>query len=92
MPSYMRDESGKPSSMRLMSVLALLVAAALAFVEMFEWGSTESKSELVLYFLVAAFAPKAIQKFAEDSPNPASPAALSPKGAEPALPPKGGTG
>ena len=70
MPSYMRDESGKASSMRLMSVLALLVAAALAFIEMFEWGSTESKSELVLYFLVAAFAPKAIQKFAEDSPNP----------------------
>ena len=80
MPSYMRDESGKPSSMRLMSVLALLVAAALAFIETFGWGSTESKSELVLYFLVAAFAPKAIQKFAEDSPNPASPAALSPKG------------
>lgn len=69
MPSYMKDESGKPSSMRLMSVLALVVAAALAFVEMFEWGSTESKSELVLYFLLAAFAPKAIQKFAENSPK-----------------------
>ena len=83
MPTYMKDESGKPSSMRLMSVLALLVSAALAFIEMFEWGSTESKSELVLYFLVAAFAPKAVQKFAEGSPNPGSP---------PSLPPKGGTG
>lgn len=65
MPSYLDDDSGNPSSMRLMSMLALIVAAGLAFVEVFEWGSAESKSELVLYFLVAAFAPKAVQKFAE---------------------------
>ena len=65
MPSYLDDDKGNPSSMRLMSMLALIVAAGLAFVEVFEWGSAESKSELVLYFLVAAFAPKAIQKFAE---------------------------
>ena len=51
--------------MRLMSLLALVVAAALAAVEVFGWGSGETKTELVLYFLVAAFAPKAVQKFAE---------------------------
>lgn len=66
MPSYMKDESGKPSSMRLMSMVSLLVAAGLAVIEVFEWGSAESKTELVLYFLIAAFAPKAVQKFAED--------------------------
>ena len=59
------DDSGNVSSMRLMSLLALVVAAILALVEVFGWGSGESKTELVLYFLIAAFAPKAVQKFAE---------------------------
>ena len=63
--SYLTDDGGNPSSMRLMSMLALIVAALLAFIEAFGWGSGESKTELVLYFLVAAFAPKAVQKFAE---------------------------
>ena len=51
--------------MRLMSMLALGIAGCLAFVEAMGWGSGDSKTELVLYFLVAAFAPKAVQKFAE---------------------------
>ena len=62
---FMTDNDGHPSSMRLMSMLALVVAAVLACVEMFGWGSGNDKTELVLYFLVAAFAPKAVQKFAE---------------------------
>ena len=44
--------------MRLMSMLALIVAAILAFMEVMGWVSNESKTELVLYFLVAAFARK----------------------------------
>lgn len=62
---FLSDDQGNPSSMRLMSMLALIVAAILAFVEVMGWGSNGSKTELVLYFLVAAFAPKAVQKFAE---------------------------
>ncbi len=62
---FLSDDLGNPSSMRLMSMLALVVAAFLATVQIFEWGSDGDKTELVLYFLVAAFAPKAIQKFAE---------------------------
>lgn len=62
---FFSDDAGNPSSMRLMSMLALLVAAALAFVEVLAAGSVDSKTELVIYFLVAAFAPKAVQKFAE---------------------------
>ncbi len=62
---FLSDDKGNPSSMRLMSMLALIVAAVLAFVEVMGWGSNGSKTELVLYFLVAAFAPKAVQKFAE---------------------------
>ena len=38
---------------------------ALAAIEVHGWGSGEGKNELVLYFLAAAFVPKAIQKFAE---------------------------
>ena len=62
---FMTDGDGNPSSMRLMSMLALIVAAVLACVEVFGWGSGGGRTELVLYFLVAAFAPKAVQKFAE---------------------------
>ncbi len=62
---FMTDSDGNPSSMRLMSMLALIVAAVLACVEVFGWGSGGGRTELVLYFLVAAFAPKAVQKFAE---------------------------
>ena len=69
---YLTDDTGNPSSMRLMSMLALVVAAVLAGVEVLGWGSGESKTELVLYFLVAAFAPKAVQKFAENRTAPGS--------------------
>ena len=62
---FFSDDQGNPSSMRLMSGMALAVAAGLAAVEVFGWGSNEGKTELILYFLVAAFAPKAVQKFAE---------------------------
>ena len=44
---YMTDDRGNPSSMRLMSMLALGVAAVLALVEAFGLGSGESKTELV---------------------------------------------
>lgn len=62
---FMTDNDGHPSSMRLMSMLALIVASVLACVEVFGWGSDNGNTQLVLYFLVAAFAPKAVQKFAE---------------------------
>ena len=62
---FLSDDQGNPSSMRLMSLLALVVAAILATAQVFELGSDGDKTELVLYFLLAAFAPKAIQKFAE---------------------------
>ncbi len=51
--------------MRLMSPLSLIFAGFLATVEVFGWGSNGNKTELVLYFLVAAFVPKAVRKFAE---------------------------
>ncbi len=64
---WLTDRNGNPSSMRLMSLGSLLVAMALAVIEVQDWGSGEGKNELVLYFLAAAFVPKAIQKFAESA-------------------------
>ena len=63
---FFSDDKGNPSSMRLMSMLALIVAGFLSLAPIFNWGS--GPSEHVLYFLIAAFAPKAIQKFAEKGP------------------------
>ena len=64
---FFSDDQGNPSSMRLMSFLGLLIAGGLALSMVMGWGSAEGnkQTELVLYFLVAAFAPKAVQKFAE---------------------------
>lgn len=62
---WFTDKNGNPSSVRLMSLGSLFVAMALAVIEVHGWGSGQGKNELVLYFLAAAFVPKAIQKFAE---------------------------
>ena len=61
--SWLTDDRGNLSSMRLMSMLALFMAGFLACAPIFGWSG--GKPEHVLYFLVAAFAPKAVQKFAE---------------------------
>ena len=66
---WFTDTNGNPSSVRLMSLGALLIAIALAAIEVHGWGSSEGKNELVLYFLAAAFVPKSIQKFAERKPQ-----------------------
>ena len=62
---WFTDKNGNPSSVRFMALGALLMAIALAIIEVHGWGSGQEKNELVLYFLAAAFVPKAIQKFAE---------------------------
>lgn len=62
---WFTDKNGNPSSVRFMALGALLMAIALAAIEVHGWGSGQEKNELVLYFLAAAFVPKAIQKFAE---------------------------
>ena len=62
---FLSDDEGNASAMGLTSELALLFAAALALAVVADWGSSQDQSELVFYFLVAAFAPKAVRKFAE---------------------------
>ena len=62
---WFTDKNGNPSSVRFMALGALLMGIALAVIEVHGWGAGQEKNELVLYFLAAAFVPKAIQKFAE---------------------------
>lgn len=64
MKRFLSDDKGHPSAMRLMSMLALVVAIILAVIPVF--GYDAGAKEHVLYFLTAAFAPKAVQKFAEE--------------------------
>ena len=62
--NFLTDDNGSPSSMRLMSILSLGISGILATTITMGWGENHN-TELVLYFLVAAFAPKVVQKFAE---------------------------
>ena len=69
---FFEEENGNRSSMRLMSMLALLTAIAFGTISLLAavgvLGSNGGGGESVTItfgFLVAAFAPKAVQKFAE---------------------------
>ena len=73
-PGLLTDDKGKRSMMRLMSFIALF--ASIWFAEM---TITLNKSEtnasdvglfITISFLIAAFAPKALQKFIENSYPP----------------------
>ncbi len=52
------DNDGNFSTMRAMSVIALFVAVAVTFFK-------DPTFDILIIWVVAAFAPKAIQKFAE---------------------------
>ena len=60
----MTDHEGNPSSMRWMSVGCVAVAVAFGAWTIYQ-GKEEPGLNLVLVFLVAGFAPKTLQKFAE---------------------------
>ena len=66
-PGFLEDDQGNPSSMRVMSVVALI--AGIVFGLLTTLHPAASKGENGLYitmsFLLAAFVPKALQKFAE---------------------------
>ena len=60
----MTDHEGNPSSMRWMSVGCVIFAVVLGGWTMYQ-GKQEPGLNLALVFLVAGFAPKTLQKFAE---------------------------
>ena len=63
---YLSDDHGHPSSMRLMSMVALIASITFGFITLLhDKANDENGLYLTALFLVAAFAPKALQKFAE---------------------------
>ena len=63
---FLTDDHGNPSSMRLMSVVALIAAIAFGLITLLHSkANAENGLYLTGLFLIAAFAPKALQKFAE---------------------------
>lgn len=64
--SFMTDDQGNKSSMRVMMVVALVAAIVLAGFLVTGYAKCEGPVEnLALYFLLAAFGGKSAQKFAE---------------------------
>ena len=90
---YLTDDQGHPSSMRLMSMIALVAAIVFGLLTLLhEKANDVNGLYLTASFLIAAFAPKALQKFAEAQFPQLAPA--PPAGAPPAPAPgaPGGAG
>ena len=63
---YLTDDLGHPSSMRLMSMLALIASIAFGLITVLDKDvNHENGLYITVLFALAAFAPKALQKFAE---------------------------
>lgn len=62
--TFLSDDKGNSSSMRLMTAASLVMAMALSGAYAVGWIETDI-TELCLYFLIAAFGGKSAQKFAE---------------------------
>ena len=62
---FFSEETGNLSSTRLMSFICLLASIAITFYGLFKGVNVY---EFVITYLVAAFTPKVIQKFAESKP------------------------
>ena len=63
---YLTDDQGHPSSMRLMSMVALMAAIGFGLITLIHEDANGTDGLFLTFaFLLAAFAPKALQKFAE---------------------------
>ncbi len=66
-PGFLDNDQGHPSSMRIMSVIALIASIAFGLITILHPVASKGLNGLyiTIAFLLAAFAPKALQKFAE---------------------------
>ena len=63
---FMKEDNGNFSSMRLMSLIALISAISFGGITLANPEVKDVGTNLTFSFLVAAFTPKAVQKFAEN--------------------------
>ena len=64
-PGFFQEDNGNSSSMRLMCFTALLASIGFGFLAILYKGANAEGVYITFGFLIAAFAPKAVQKFAE---------------------------
>jgi hypothetical protein len=64
---FFEDDKGNRSCMRLMSITALLAAIVFGMVTLLSPAAADQGTMITFGFLLSAFAPKALQKFAETS-------------------------
>jgi hypothetical protein len=69
---YLEEDNGNKSSMRLMSFTALIAAIIFGTLTVLGVGGGQEGIFITFGFLLAAFAPKALQKFAEAKVSPIS--------------------
>lgn len=62
---FLQEDVNTNSSMRLMSFISLIASITIAMITLFNTNLKDVGVQLSYSFLVAAFAPKAIQKYAE---------------------------
>lgn len=68
---FLHENNGDKSSMRAMCFLSFIVAAVIALITILKPGiETSTGIYLTISFLSGAFAPKAIQKWAEEKIAP----------------------
>lgn len=65
-PGFLKDNDGKPSSMRLMSLIALFTSIWFGWITIKSTAVDKNGIYITTAFLLAAFAPKALQKFIEN--------------------------
>ena len=76
---YLTDDHGHPSSMRLMSMVALIASIAFGLITVLNRDiNHENGLYITVLFALAAFAPKALQKFAETRFSQSMPSAPKP--------------
>ena len=69
---FLDDHQGNPSSMRMMSLVALLASIGFGVITVLYSEENSQGLYITTAFLIAAFAPKALQKFAESRFPPKS--------------------
>lgn len=63
---FMQDDAGNNSAMRLMSFVSLLAAISFGMIAILADVNDSTDGVMIVFgFLIGAFAPKAVQKFAE---------------------------
>ncbi|KAA3597311.1 MAG: hypothetical protein D8M57_06750 [Candidatus Scalindua sp. AMX11] len=65
-PGFLKDAEGNPSSMRLMSVIALFTSICFGWMTLQNNSTNQYDVYITTAFLISAFAPKALQKFIEN--------------------------